>query len=220
MRGFGGRASPHLLPRIQLVIPALLLDELVVGATLDDAALLQHHDAVGVLHCAQPVGDDKGGAAGHQGVHALLDQGLGAGVDGGGGLVQNQHRRVRHGSPGDGQQLPLALAQVGAVPGEDCVVPVGQAADEAVGVGQLGRGDALLIGGVQAGYGVGFLPDVFPPWGCGCARVPLRGMEPASLGLYYRARQASAPLKALLRILRERDSRPKPRETMGKHRDI
>ena len=44
--------------------------------------------------------------------------------------------------------------------------------------------------------------------------------QPASLGLYYRARQASAPLKALLRILRERDSRPKPRETMGKHRDI
>lgn len=73
---------------------------------------------------------------------------------------------------------------------------------------------------VQAGYGAGFLPDVFPPWGCGCARVPLRGMEPASLGLYYRARQASAPLKALLRILRERGSRPKPRETMGKHRDI
>ena len=26
--------------------------------------------------------------------------------------------------------------------------------------------------------------------------------------------------EALLRILRERDSRPKPRETMGKHRDI
>lgn len=73
---------------------------------------------------------------------------------------------------------------------------------------------------VQAGYGAGFLPDVFPPWGCGCARVPLRGMEPASLGLYYRARQASVPLKALLRILRECDSRPKPRETMGKHRDI
>ena len=73
---------------------------------------------------------------------------------------------------------------------------------------------------VQAGYGAGFLPDVFPPWGCGCARVPLRGMEPASLRLYYRARQASAPLKALLRILRECDSRPKLRETMGKHRDI
>ena len=64
LRGFGGRESPHLLPRIQLVIPALLLDELVVGATLDDAALLQHHDAVGVLHCAQPVGDDKCQTAG------------------------------------------------------------------------------------------------------------------------------------------------------------
>ena len=79
---------------------------------------------------------------------------------------------------------------------------------------------AVVAALVQAGYGAGFLPDVFPPWGCGCARVPLRGMEPVSLGIYYRARQASAPLKALLRILRERDSRPKPRETMGKHRDI
>ena len=28
---------------------------------------------------------------------------------------------------------------------------------------------------VQAGYGAGFLPDVFPPWGCGCARVPPAG---------------------------------------------
>ncbi len=106
---------------------------------------------------------------GHQGVHAVLDQLLGAGVDGGGGLVQDQHRRVGHGRPGDGQQLPLALGQVGAVAGEHGVVPIGQAADEAVGVGQLGGGDALLVGGVQvavadvlhhrAGEQVGVLED-------------------------------------------------------------
>ena len=114
----------------------------------------------------------------------------------------------------------MPLRKIGAVIGQKGLVAIRQAADKAVGIGQLGRGDALLVGGVQAGYGAALLPDVFPPWGCGCARVPLRGMEPASLGLYYRARQASAPLKALLRILRECDSRPKPRETMGKHRDI
>ena len=81
----------------------------------------------------------------HQGVHAVLHQLLGAGVDGGGGLVQDEHRRVGHGRPGNGQQLPLALGEVGAVAGEHGVVAVGQAADEAVGVGQLGGGDALLV---------------------------------------------------------------------------
>ena len=115
---------------VKLVITPFLGDELVVGAPLDNAALLQDHDAVGVLNGAEPVSDDKGGAPSHQGVHALLDQGFGAGVNGGGGLVQNQHRRVGHGGPGNGQQLALALAQVGAVPGEDRVVPIGQAADE------------------------------------------------------------------------------------------
>jgi hypothetical protein len=33
-----------------------------VGALLDDAAVLQHHDAVGVLHRGQPVGNDQRGA--------------------------------------------------------------------------------------------------------------------------------------------------------------
>ena len=82
------------IPSIQLIILALLLDELVMGAPLDDAALLHDHDAVGVAHRGQAVGDDKGGAPGHQGVHAVLHQPLGAGIDGGGGLVQNEHGRL------------------------------------------------------------------------------------------------------------------------------
>ena len=56
---------------------------------------------------------------------------------------------IGHGGAGDGQQLPLALAEVGPVAGEHGVVALRQAADEAVGVGQLGRGDALLVRGVQ-----------------------------------------------------------------------
>ena len=46
-------------------------------------------------------------------------------------------------------QLALALRQAGAVAGEHGVVAVGQAGDEVVGVGELGRRDALLVGGVQ-----------------------------------------------------------------------
>ena len=47
------------------------------------------------------------------------------------------HRRIGHGCTRDGQQLPLALGETGAVAGEHGIVPIGQQADKAVGIGQL-----------------------------------------------------------------------------------
>lgn len=38
-----------------------------MAAPLDDAAVVQHQDNIGVLHGGQPMGDDKGGAPSHQG---------------------------------------------------------------------------------------------------------------------------------------------------------
>ena len=38
------------------------------------------------------------------------------------GLIQDQDRRVRNGGAGDGEELPLALAQIGPIAGEDCLV--------------------------------------------------------------------------------------------------
>ena len=64
------------------------------------------------------MGNDKDGAAGHQGVHAPLDDGLSACVNGGGSLIQDHHRGIGHSGPGNGDELPLALGQVGAVAGE------------------------------------------------------------------------------------------------------
>ena len=49
--------------RVQLVVAALLLDELLMVAPLDDAALLQHQYQVGIPDGGQTVGDDKDGAA-------------------------------------------------------------------------------------------------------------------------------------------------------------
>ena len=118
-------------------------------AALDDLAVLQHHDRVGVAHGGEAMGNDKGGAILHQGVHALLDMALGSGVDRGGGLVQHQDRCLAQGGPGDVQQLALALGQVCAVAFDHRVVAVGQAADEAVGAGGLRGGYDLFIGGVQ-----------------------------------------------------------------------
>ena len=83
-----------------------------LAAALDDAALLQHHDAVCIADGGQAVRNDKAGAAVHQAVHAALHQRFGAGIDGGGGLVQDQHRGIGHGGAGDGQQLALPLREV------------------------------------------------------------------------------------------------------------
>ena len=47
---------------VQLVILPFGGDEFLVAAPLDDAAMVQHQDDVGVLHRGQPVGNDKGGA--------------------------------------------------------------------------------------------------------------------------------------------------------------
>jgi hypothetical protein len=51
--------------------------------------------------------------------------------------------------PGDGDYLPLALAQVGAPLGEHGVVALRQVRNELVGVGLLGGLDAFLLGSAR-----------------------------------------------------------------------
>ena len=120
-----------------------------MSAALDDAPLLHDHDTVGVLDRGQAVGDDERGPSLHQSVHARLYQFLGAGIDGGGRLIQDQCRRVRNSGTGNRQKLPLSLAQVRTVAGKHRVITVRQPADESICVGKLRRLDALLIRGVQ-----------------------------------------------------------------------
>ena len=104
---------------------------------------------VGVADGAQAVGDHEAGAALHQAQQRLLDARLGAGVDAAGGLVQDQDGRVGQDGAGDGKQLALALAEVAGPLRELGLVAVRQLADEVVGVGQLGRLDHFLVGGLQ-----------------------------------------------------------------------
>ncbi len=138
-----------------------------MGAALNDTPLFQYHDAVGITHGRQSMGNYKCGAAFHQRIHTALYQAFGTGIDGGCGFVQNQYRRVSHGHAGNGQQLPLTLTEVCAVAGELGVIALGQTGDEVVGIGQFCGTDAFLVGGIQlavadvlhngAGEQVGFL---------------------------------------------------------------
>ncbi len=120
-----------------------------MSAALDNAAMIQHYDGVGILDGGKAVGDDKYGAPIHQGVHAPLYNGFRAGVDGGCSLVHNHNRRVSHGRPGNGQQLALALREVCAVACQHGVVTFRQAADKVVRSGQFCCGDTFFVTGIQ-----------------------------------------------------------------------
>ena len=103
------------LTGVELVVAAVLGQQILVVTPLDDAALLQNHNGLGVADGGEPVGDDEYSAPRHQPVHTFFDELFRPGVDGAGGLVQNQHRRVGAGGTGDVQKLPLALAEAAAL---------------------------------------------------------------------------------------------------------
>lgn len=121
--------------------------EFVVGAAFDDLAVVEDHDDVGVLDGRESVGDDEDGASFHERIHAALDEGFGACIDGRGGFVEDHHWWIADGCAGDGEKLTLSLAESGAVAGEDGVIPLRQHTNETVGIGEFCCGDAFFIAG-------------------------------------------------------------------------
>ena len=135
---------------VELVVLALLLQQLLVRAALYYAAVLKDYYHVRVLDGREPVGYDEHSPSLHERIHASLDNGLGAGVDGACRLVEYHDGRVGHGGAGDGEQLALALGEVRSVPGQQGVVALRQAGDEIVSARELRRGDALFVRSIQA----------------------------------------------------------------------
>ena len=76
-------------------------DQLGVRALFDDTPFVQHHNAIGVLDRGQAVRDHDGRAPAHQLLERRLDQPLGLGVERGGGLVEDQDRRILEKRTGD-----------------------------------------------------------------------------------------------------------------------
>ena len=96
--------------------------QLGVGAPLDELAVLQTEDHVGVADGGEPVGDGDRGAPLGGALQRLLDEPLGLGVQGRGGLVEDQHPRVHQQHPGDGEPLLLPAGQpVAALAGHGVV---------------------------------------------------------------------------------------------------
>ena len=137
------------IPRIKLIIFSMFLHQLVMVAALNNASLLQNHNAVAVADGGESVGNDKSGAAVHQLIHTVLHDLLGSRIDRGGRFVKDQDRRICDGSTGDGEQLALSLALVCPITGQHRVIAVRKLMDKRIGIGELGSGNNFLICGIK-----------------------------------------------------------------------
>ena len=110
-------------------------------ALLDDAALLEHDQAVERRDGREPVRDGDHGLALHQRRERLLDRRLDLRVERRGRLVEDQDRRVLEDHAGDGDALALAAGELDAALADMGVVAAPAAMvlelqDEVVRVGE------------------------------------------------------------------------------------
>ena len=120
-----------------------------MGAVFDDSPFIQHQHPVGVLDGRQAVRDHDGGAVYREALQGFLDQRLRFGVQGGGGLVQQQDGGIFQDGSCQGNALALPARQASAPFSGQGVVTFGQGHDEVVDVGQPGSPLDLLLAGAR-----------------------------------------------------------------------
>lgn len=101
-------------------------------AHVRNMAVVHHENEVGILHGRDALGNDDLRRLGDIGAEALADQRVGARVDRGGRVVEDQNLRLFEKRPGDAETLLLSAGDVRAALLDIGVIPVGEGADEFV----------------------------------------------------------------------------------------
>ena len=109
------------------------LEQLVVRALLDDPAVLEHDDQVGVADRREAMSDHERRAAGEQPPERALDLPLGADVDRRRRLVEDQDPRVGEERARERDELPLPEREAEPRSPSSRVVALRQPRDELVG---------------------------------------------------------------------------------------
>ena len=79
---------------------------------LDDPAIVDHQNAIGLHDRAEPMGNDKRRAARQQSFQRTLHEQFGRGVDGACGFVEHEDAGIGKKCSGEADQLPLAERHV------------------------------------------------------------------------------------------------------------
>ena len=97
-----------VLQRVQLIIPAMCGEKLLVSPLLQDLAARQHDDVICVLDGGEAVCHDEHGADAAHLFQRILNQKLRLSVDVGGSLVQDHDAGLMQDGAGKAEQLALA----------------------------------------------------------------------------------------------------------------
>ena len=103
-----------------------------MGALLDDFAVVDDEDEIGVHDGREAVSDDEGGAAVGEFIESGLDEAFGARVNIAGRFVKNHHRRIGDHGAGDGEELFFAGGDVVRILVDFGFVALVERADEVV----------------------------------------------------------------------------------------
>ena len=110
---------------MQAEIEAFFVHQIGMVTTFDDAAPIEHDDAIGIANGGQPVGDHQRGSVLHQFFKRLLDSQLGGRVDIGGGFIKQYQLRISGKGPCNGNKLALAAGYGSTAFAQDGVQPLG-----------------------------------------------------------------------------------------------
>src|SRR5215470_4150083 len=110
---------------------AVLRDQLLEPAALDDPSRLEHENPRGIADRGEPMRDHEGGAALHHLVERDLHEPLGRRVERTRGLVENEDRRVLQQRARDRQALALAAGKRAAALAHRGAEALGMGLDEA-----------------------------------------------------------------------------------------
>src|SRR5437899_648014 len=99
---------------VQLRIVTAALEQLGMGALLDDLAVGQDEDTMGVADGGQAVGHDETSAAGEELGQGLLDDAFGASVHRAGRFVEDEDARLGHQGASETEKLSFASAEIAA----------------------------------------------------------------------------------------------------------
>ena len=128
-----------------------------MGARGDDLAAVDDGDAIGPPRGREPVGDDDHGFLAEAALQALLNDGLGGGVEGARRLVKEENGRAADQSPSNRDPLPLARRHPDAALADRLVVALWPRGDKVVGAGLAGR--SLDLGAGRVGTAVADVVD-------------------------------------------------------------
>src|SRR6185437_5717605 len=121
------------------------VEKFAMRSPLDDPALLDDENAVGLHDRAEAVGDDERRSSGKEFFQRGLHGHFGGGVDGAGGFIGHEDARVGEERAGKADELPLTQAHVGAALADFGFKPFLKRHDRLVAADRLGGVDDVLI---------------------------------------------------------------------------